>query len=268
MQNEIQILAPIDYKTFRSGFAIDKSHCTCQRPLDYFSPIIQTFENLSIGRFFWFILDFPEGKHIASGGVVEHLTPHTNEDFSSMDQLKLHEATHPDDLPKVHAFSRYWIELYDRYGMGMMENFKVSLFFRMKNAVGNYYWIMAQYPAVILDTHHKIVFGLVWVTDISHIKNHGEAMMNILNIKDQSCQQYYCLDAHTLSKIKFNPAQLTCREKEILKLLARGLVSKQIASLLFISIKTVDNHRQNMLHKTGSKTSSELVSMGIRLGMV
>ena len=268
MQNETQILVPIDYAAFRSGFAIDKKQCRCKDPLSYFSSLIRDFEKLAVGRFFWFILDFPDAKHVASGGDVEYLTPYKTNEFSSMAQIKLHDATHPDDLPKVHAFSRYWIELYDRNGMVLMDDYKVSLFFRMKNNKGIYYWIMAQYPDVILDANNKIVYGLVLVTDISHIKSNGEPMMNVINQKEHFCQQFYCLNVDTLSKTKYTAPQLTGREKEILHLLARGHGSKQIAEMLYISTKTVDNHRQNMLHKTGSKTSSELVGMAIRLSLV
>lgn len=268
MQTEIQVLAPMDYRTFRSGLATDKSGTDCTNPLSYFIHLIQNFNKLAVGRQFWFILDFPEGKHCASGGEVEYLTPFTHEEFSSLDQLKLHQATHPDDLHKVLAFSRLWIKLYDRYGYGGIADLKMSLFFRMINAVGEYYWIMVQYPDAILDKNDKMVFGLVLVTDISHIENQGEPMMNILDQKQHFCQQYYCLDVNTLSKTEFTPPRFTRREKEILQLLTKGHGSKQIASLLHLSTKTVDNHRQNMLHKTGSKSSSELVSRGIRLGMV
>jgi DNA-binding NarL/FixJ family response regulator len=43
--------------------------------------------------------------------------------------------------------------------------------------------------------------------------------------------------------------ELTARETEVLKLIADGMVSKQIASELNISIKTVDNHRQNLMKR-------------------
>lgn len=149
-----------------------------------------------------------------------------------------------------------------------MGDLKMSLFFRMINTIGEYYWIMVQYPDAIMDKNDKMVYGLVLVTDISLIKNQGEPMMNILNQKQHFCQQFYCLDTKTLTKTEFTPPSLTRREKEILQLLAKGHGSKQIASLLYLSTKTIDNHRQNMLHKTGSKSSSELVCMGIRLGII
>ncbi len=268
MHTEIKILTPIDYKTLRSGFAVNKSQSDCKDPLGHFRPLIKNFERLAVGRHFWFILNFPEGRHCASGGDVEYLTPFALKEFSTLDQTKLNEATHPEDLNKVLAFSRFCAELYVRYTVEVTSELKISLFFRMMHSLGEYYWIMVQYPEVILNRKGKIVYGLVLVTDISHIKSHGEPMMNILNQREHICQQFFCLDKNTLSKDEFPSPKLTLREREILQLITKGQGSKQIASMLNIATKTVDNHRQNMLHKTGSKSSSELVAMGIRLGMI
>ena len=268
MHTEIKILSPITYKSLREGFALDKYNSDCKDPLAHFSSLIKNFEKLAIGRYFWFILDFPEARHCACGGDVEYLTPFTLDEFSILEQTKLNEATHPKDLNKVLAFSRFCINLYRKNTFEVINELKISLFFRMMNFLGKYYWIMVQYPEVILDKNGKIMFGLILVTDISHIKNQGEPMMNIVNQNKQICQQFYCLNEHTLSKTELTSPHLTNREKEILNLLTKGEGSKQIASILNISTKTVDNHRQNMLHKTGSRSSSELVAMSIRLGMV
>ena len=50
------------------------------------------------------------------------------------------------------------------------------------------------------------------------------------------------------------PARLTERELEILKLIAQEYNNAQIASTLFISERTVETHRKNMLRKTNNKT--------------
>ena len=63
-------------------------------------------------------------------------------------------------------------------------------------------------------------------------------------------------------------AVLTEREKEILVLIAQEDTSDEIASKLFISKKTVDNHRTNMLQKTGSKSTIGLVKFAIRNGII
>lgn len=60
---------------------------------------------------------------------------------------------------------------------------------------------------------------------------------------------------------------LTKREKEILKLVARGLTSIEIASQLHISNLTVDTHRKSLLYKLKVKNTSELISKATKLGM-
>jgi len=54
---------------------------------------------------------------------------------------------------------------------------------------------------------------------------------------------------------------LTKREKEVLKLVADGKTSKQIADILFLSKYTVDIHRKHILEKCGCCSSSELISI-------
>jgi two-component system nitrate/nitrite response regulator NarL len=61
---------------------------------------------------------------------------------------------------------------------------------------------------------------------------------------------------------------LTAREKEILEMIAQEQTSDAIAAKLFISKKTVDNHRTNMLQKTGSQSTIGLVKFAIRNGIV
>jgi DNA-binding NarL/FixJ family response regulator len=61
---------------------------------------------------------------------------------------------------------------------------------------------------------------------------------------------------------------LTPRELEVLKLIAEAYTSKQIASTLFISIKTVERHRQNILDKLGMRDRVELTRYAIRRGLI
>jgi DNA-binding NarL/FixJ family response regulator len=61
---------------------------------------------------------------------------------------------------------------------------------------------------------------------------------------------------------------LTPREQEILKLIAEAHSSKSIASMLTISIKTVERHRANILEKLGMRDRVELTRYAIRRGLV
>jgi DNA-binding NarL/FixJ family response regulator len=60
---------------------------------------------------------------------------------------------------------------------------------------------------------------------------------------------------------------LTDREREVLKLLANGESSKQIAMKLHISTKTVDTHRRQMMNKLNLYSVQELTKYAIRCGL-
>ena len=61
---------------------------------------------------------------------------------------------------------------------------------------------------------------------------------------------------------------LTSREQEVMRLLAEGLSNKQIAKKLFISPKTVENHRSNIMKKLDLKGIVELVHYAAKLGLI
>jgi DNA-binding NarL/FixJ family response regulator len=61
---------------------------------------------------------------------------------------------------------------------------------------------------------------------------------------------------------------LTPRELEVLKLVAEGKSSKQIAGLLVVSIKTVERHRADILHRLGLRDRVDLTRYAIRRGLI
>lgn len=61
---------------------------------------------------------------------------------------------------------------------------------------------------------------------------------------------------------------ITDREEEILKLVAESHSSKEIADILVISVKTVERHRANLLHKLGLRDRLELTRYAIRTGLI
>jgi DNA-binding NarL/FixJ family response regulator len=60
---------------------------------------------------------------------------------------------------------------------------------------------------------------------------------------------------------------LTAREREILQLLAEGNSTKQIASILFISMKTVETHRRQLMEKLNIRTIAGLTKYAISEGL-
>ena len=61
---------------------------------------------------------------------------------------------------------------------------------------------------------------------------------------------------------------LTAREREILKLIAQGHTNKEIAEILTLSVKTVENHRYSLMNKLNAHDRGELIKYAIRVGLI
>lgn len=61
---------------------------------------------------------------------------------------------------------------------------------------------------------------------------------------------------------------LTAREQEVMGLLAEGLSTSQVADKLFISPKTVENHRYSIMQKLDLHSTIELTRFAAKLGLI
>jgi|SRR5579872_520697 len=76
------------------------------------------------------------------------------------------------------------------------------------------------------------------------------------------------VDRFRREKEEPKPGVLTVREVEIVQLLAQGKSNKEVADILGISPRTVENHRAQIMQKLGLKSFSELIRYAIRNGIV
>ena len=78
------------------------------------------------------------------------------------------------------------------------------------------------------------------------------------------------IDSYQKNRVFNNPLsiELTDREKEIIRLIAEGLSSQEIADSLFISTHTVNTHRKNILSKLDVKNVAGIIRFGIQAGIV
>jgi DNA-binding NarL/FixJ family response regulator len=104
---------------------------------------------------------------------------------------------------------------------------------------------------------------LVKDSDISEVR---DAILTVVKGGSYFSQE---LLYHVIQKIKHREhetksANLSKREKEILFKICEGLSNQEIAETLFISKRTVDKHRANLLGKTNSKNTASLILYAIR----
>ena len=74
--------------------------------------------------------------------------------------------------------------------------------------------------------------------------------------------------ASVMGERDFDPEQLSAREREVLLLAAKGLSSKEVASRLFISERTVQTHLASIYDKLGSKNKTEALLLALKYGVV
>ncbi len=137
----------------------------------------------------------------------------------------------------------------------------------------------------------QLILVLTMMNDIVHIKkligmgingfllknSPKEELFDAIN-KVMEGSDYYSKDVYdslitNISNKKSNKrltyeVSLSEREKEVLNLIASDYSNKEIADELFISIRTVETHKGNLLQKTGCKNVAGLVMYGIEKGII
>lgn len=261
------ILQPVKREDFKEDFGGNTSleHLD---PVQHFQPVINLFKKLAVGKYFWFIADTATGKIYDTGGMLEKILPIKKQDLVKQPPDVLFKKSHPDDITRMFAFTNYWVTFFMDLPPERRRDVHPTIYIRMLNPAQQYKWVMVQYVDNITDAEGRIAYGLTLVTDISHIKKEGVAMMSILDSHEESCQHFFCADGNTLPDTQTTLPNISMRELEVLKYLAIGYSSKQIAAELGITVKTIDNHRQNLLKKTNTKSSGELVAFGINMGYI
>ncbi len=100
-----------------------------------------------------------------------------------------------------------------------------------------------------------------------------EAVDRVMAGEDYYSKDVYDMLIQNISNRKSNKrltyeVSLSEREKEVLKLIASEYSNQEIADKLFISIRTVETHKGNLLQKTGCKNVAGLVMYGVEKGIV
>lgn len=127
------------------------------------------------------------------------------------------------------------------------------------------------------NTCSEFILGIL-AKDITHLLSVNCAEQELFNALEaiDANEDYLCKQAIDLllnenkngSQQKISDDCLTKKEIEIIKLLADGLSTKDIAAKLYLSGHTVNTHRRNILRKLKFSNTSELVMYAVKTGIV
>lgn len=207
---------------------------------------------------FFYVNDFKTSRNICIHPNIEAITGYSPDEF--YDFGRIYELIHPDDSEFVYEFSKRTIFICTYYKTELLKNPFTSLFtidFRLKHKNGNYIRLNRNTTCLKTDKEGNMIFALVLYTDVSHIKRNNSFNINWIG---DTKYKLHLDDLIRKYNINYN---ITKREKDILNLLIEGYSATEIAKKLFLSAHTIISHRKNLLHKTGSKNTAELIKRAI-----
>jgi DNA-binding CsgD family transcriptional regulator len=117
--------------------------------------------------------------------------------------------------------------------------------------------ILIRYVPIEFNENGTPKMGIISVDDISHLIK-SDFYWFRMDFNNQSNMQFHFFSND--KKYQKNDI-ISTREKAVLRLISEGIESKEIAEKLFISTNTVDNHRRNMIARTGARDSTALVQL-------
>lgn len=216
---------------------------------------------ISTGPFYFYIIDFFDMSLSHVSPKISEIHGFNPETVSFNDILG---AIHPDDIAfvtKAEALSTNFF--YQKVGHEKMLDYKISYSFRFKIENGEYALFNHQSLMLSLDENGGLGKSLNIHTRIDHLSNFNTYKVSLLGLNGEP------------SFMNLNPEvekqdikEFSKREVDIIKLISNGLNNTEIAEKLFISDQTVKKHRSNILTKSDTKNTAQLIKNSILQGLI
>ena len=227
--------------------------------IDRSDPLIVDLEELTEQKNqFFFIGDVIESKIIWASNRSYEMIGIKPENLTAYHFM---EATHPEDFNK-HSLGR--AKMYslanDFFAAGKGKGL-LSINIRIRNLVGEYSELLFQLYFFYSTVPYRSTFLLTILTNIDSFKKRKHGYHYYIG-NDLSLHRYPD-DALLSLGVPFSD-----HEFELIKLIASGLNSEQIAEKKFVSIHTVNTHRKNILSKAGGQSMGALIFNLMKQGLL
>ncbi|TSJ36611.1 hypothetical protein FO440_22555 [Mucilaginibacter corticis] len=226
--------------------------------LDFYKKLLNFFQ---VGDYYYYIFNFEIlGFELMSDGIEGLLG--FKPELANIDFFL--ELMHPEDRPYILAFEEKVANFLLGLPTDKLMKYKVRYDYRLRKANGNFVRILQQVAVIQHDNDGGILRTLGMHTDISHLKSSGKPVLSLIGLEGEP--SYMDIDIRqNFLKVK---DLLSKREREVLRHLIDGKLSKQISDIMHVTKQTVDSHRKNMLRKNNVSNTTELVAKAIKNGWV
>ncbi len=187
--------------------------------------------------------------------------PWSGTTFESAFEDHLFSRIHPEDLKERHLLELNYFNYQKGVPVHLRRNFNTWCRLRIKDAQGNYRLVIHRTCYVGNHANGSVWLALCFYTPVA--EETGRKGFDGKIVNNQTGE--VVLDS--LSRT-YDTKGLTQRELEILRLIARGKGSKEIAAELRIALYTVYRHRQNIIQKLQTANTTEAVRIAAIIGVI
>jgi len=201
-------------------------------------------------------------SYIYNGGVAAKLgisEKNSAEKINSIWEEEIFEKIHPDDLLAKHSLELKLFQLVKSLPLSERSDYHITSRIRMRDKLGKYISIQHRMFYICSSTNGSLWLALCLynfacnksIPETSDGIIVNSATGDIINPDRENCNDI-----------------LSDREKEVLHLIRRGKLSKEISEILSISINTVNRHRQNILERLRVNNSIEACRIAEFMGLL
>ncbi|MPM11176.1 hypothetical protein SDC9_57515 [bioreactor metagenome] len=212
------------------------------------------------------IFDLYRQRHIyMSPGYSNILGLDANLVRTSPELVNTDILMHPDDQMEMTIAGMYFLNIAFQLPAEQKKRSKLIAEYRIKNKNNQYLRVVEQFQAIELDKKGNAWLALCFM-DICPNQDISEPFRcKAINYVTGEIMDW--TNDKRVSPVNSDDP-LSPRENEILGMIASGLISKEIADKLSISVHTVNTHRQRILEKLKADNSREAIFYAQQLGLI
>lgn len=208
-----------------------------------------------------FVVDVFKKRYDFASGNFSTLFGYNPADLKTIREQRdlLEERIHPDDRVQLLEYQIEHGQFIYSLPQEERNDYQQIFQYRILNTKGNYVHVISRHQVIEKDRNGRawMILGMI---DIAPDQTpSGKVKRTVLNRKTGEILLSAPIPAEN---------QLTTREKEILLLIRQGLLSKEIAGKLNLSIYTVNNHRKNILAKLDVDNVMEAMNIAHEYGII
>ncbi len=211
------------------------------------------------------VFDMHRGEHAFASYNFGELLGYDHAQIAEEGNAYFDSRVHPDDFWGLISMGVQMLEFSFEAPVALRGDYKMVNEYRVLGHDDRYVRIIEQHQLLEQDP-----LGNLWLSmsmiDLSPRQEIDRGVEGtILNFRTG---ESVALEQHVAKAQSSDRAVLSDREREILGMIQRGHLSKEISDILSISVHTVNTHRQRILQKLAVGNSMEAVQLASRLGLL